>query len=67
MPGVERLCSWTAAARGRGVRGAGHPGDGAVPGDRPSLKTPDGREALNPEGLVPRVVRELKRASPIWA
>jgi len=29
-----------------------------------SLKTPDGREALNPEGLVPRVVRELKQRFP---
>ncbi len=27
----------------------------------PALKTPDGREALNPEGLVPRAVRELKK------
>jgi porphobilinogen synthase len=29
-----------------------------------SLKTPDGREAFNPEGLVPRVVRELRRRFP---
>ncbi len=29
-----------------------------------SLKTDDGREALNPEGLVPTVVRELKRRFP---
>src|SRR6185369_6165446 len=29
-----------------------------------ALKTPDGREALNPEGLVPRVVSELKRRFP---
>jgi porphobilinogen synthase len=28
------------------------------------LKTPDGREALNPEGLVPTVVRELKERFP---
>jgi porphobilinogen synthase len=28
------------------------------------LKTPDGREALNPEGLVPRCVRELKKRFP---
>jgi porphobilinogen synthase len=31
----------------------------------PSLKTPDGREALNPEGLVPRAVRELKKRFPM--
>ena len=30
----------------------------------PSLKSDDGREALNPEGLVPRVVRELKKRFP---
>lgn len=29
-----------------------------------SLKTPDGREATNPEGLVPRAVRELKKRFP---
>ena len=30
----------------------------------PSLKTEDGREALNAKGLVPRVVRELKKRFP---
>jgi porphobilinogen synthase len=30
----------------------------------PSLKTPDGREALNPEGLIPRVVKALKERFP---
>jgi len=30
----------------------------------PSLKTPDGREATNPDGLVPRVVRALKSHFP---
>ena len=29
-----------------------------------SLKTPDGREALNPEGLVPRVIGALKKEFP---
>jgi porphobilinogen synthase len=29
-----------------------------------SLKTPDGREALNPHGLVPRAVAELKKRFP---
>jgi porphobilinogen synthase len=29
-----------------------------------SLKTPDGQEAMNPEGLVPRVVRALKKEFP---
>ncbi|MDQ8030574.1 delta-aminolevulinic acid dehydratase [Bordetella genomosp. 1] len=30
----------------------------------PSLKTPDGIEATNPDGLIPRVVRELKQRFP---
>jgi len=30
----------------------------------PTLKTPDGREALNPDGLVPRTVRALKARFP---
>jgi len=30
----------------------------------PALKTPDGREATNPDGLVPRAVRELKQRFP---
>jgi porphobilinogen synthase len=29
-----------------------------------SLKTPDGREAKNPDGLIPRVVRALKKEFP---
>ena len=29
-----------------------------------SLKTPDGKEALNPDGLIPRVVRALKKEFP---
>ena len=29
-----------------------------------ALKTPDGREAMNPDGLVPRVVRALKDRQP---
>ena len=29
-----------------------------------ALKTPDGIEAINPEGLVPRAVRELKKRFP---
>ena len=29
-----------------------------------ALKTPDGHEALNPEGLVPRAVREIKKRFP---
>lgn len=30
----------------------------------PNLKTPDGREALNPDGLIPRAVTAVKRVAP---
>lgn len=30
----------------------------------PSLKTPDGSEATNPDGLIPRVVRAIKKVYP---
>ena len=30
----------------------------------PSLKAPDGSEATNPDGLIPRVVRAIKKAYP---
>jgi len=34
------------------------------PAIEPSLKTPDGKEATNPDGLIPRVVGMLKNAFP---
>jgi delta-aminolevulinic acid dehydratase/porphobilinogen synthase len=46
------------------LRRAGHPGDGLFPVIDPALKTPDGIEATNPKGLVPRAVRELKQRFP---
>lgn len=30
----------------------------------PSLKTPDGREAANPDGLIPRVIKAVKKEFP---
>src|ERR1051325_3000377 len=30
----------------------------------PRLKTPDGREAFNPKGLIPRVIAALKKRFP---
>ncbi len=64
MPGVERLSPRFAAGRGRGLRDAGHPLHGAVPGHRPQPQDPDGQEAANPNGLIPRVVRALKKEFP---
>src|SRR6185436_18711362 len=42
----------------------GIPALALFPAIEPSLKTPDGAEALNPEGLIPRTVRALKKHFP---
>ena len=34
------------------------------PAIEPALKTPDGREATNPKGLIPRIVNEVKKRFP---
>src|SRR5205823_7817916 len=34
------------------------------PAIEPRLKTPDGREAFNPKGLIPRVITALKKRFP---
>ena len=64
MPGVERLSlDWLLPVAEECVT-LGIPVMALFPVIEPSLKTFDGREALNPEGLVPRVVRELKKRFP---
>ena len=50
MPGVERM--------------TGIPMIALFPAIEDHLKTPDGREAANPDGLIPRVVRMLKEKFP---
>src|SRR5712664_395292 len=42
----------------------GVPAMALFPAIEASLKTPDGREATNPDGLVPRVVGMLKKRFP---
>jgi porphobilinogen synthase len=64
MPGVERVSlDLLLPVAERCVR-LGVPVLALFPVIDPSLKTPDGREATNPDGLVPRVVRELKQRFP---
>jgi porphobilinogen synthase len=64
MPGVERLSlDLLLPVAERCVR-LGIPVMALFPVIDPALKTPDGREALNPDGLVPRVVRALKKEFP---
>ena len=64
MPGVERLSLDLLLPVAQECVELGIPVMALFPVIDPDLKTPDGREALNPDGLVPRVVGELKRHFP---
>lgn len=64
MPGVERLSIDQLLAVAEDCVALGIPVLALFPVINPSLKTPDGSEALNPDGLVPRTVRELKHRFP---
>jgi len=64
MPGVERLSLDLLLPVAEDCVKLGIPVMALFPVIDASLKTPDGKEALNPEGLVPRVVRALKQEFP---
>jgi len=64
MPGVERLSLDLLLPIAEDCVKLGIPVMALFPVIDPALKTPDGREALNPDGLVPRVVRALKKEFP---
>ena len=64
MPGVERLSLDLLMPVAQQCVELGIPVMALFPVIDPSLKTPAGDEALNPDGLVPRVVRALKREFP---
>ena len=64
MPGVQRLSVDLLLPVAERCVSAGIPLLALFPVIEMSLKSPDGREATNPEGLVPRAVRELKRRFP---
>jgi porphobilinogen synthase len=64
MPGVERLSLDRLLPVAEDCVKLGIPVLALFPVIDGSLKTPDGKEALNPEGLVPQVVRALKREFP---
>ena len=64
MPGVERLSLDLLMPVAEDCVKLGIPALALFPVIDQSLKTPDGREATNPDGLVPRVVRALKQAFP---
>ncbi len=64
MPGVERLSLDRLLPVAEECVKLGIPAMALFPVIDPALKTPDGREALNPDGLVPRVVQALKQHFP---
>jgi porphobilinogen synthase len=64
MPGVERLSLDLLLPVAEDCVKLGIPVMALFPVIDASLKTPDGREATNPDGLIPRVVRGLKERFP---
>jgi porphobilinogen synthase len=64
MPGVERLSLDQLLPVADECVRLGVPVMALFPVIEQSLKSPDGREATNPDGLVPRVVKELKHRFP---
>ena len=64
MPGVQRLSLDRLLACAEQCVKLGVPVMALFPVIDAGKKTPDGREAVNPDGLVPRTVRELKRRFP---
>ncbi|MCM2478788.1 porphobilinogen synthase [Serpentinimonas maccroryi] len=64
MPGVERLSLDRLLPVAEECVALGIPALALFPVIEPALKTPDGREALNPDGLVPRAVAALKGRFP---
>ncbi|MFM9914303.1 MAG: porphobilinogen synthase [Rhizobacter sp.] len=64
MPGVQRVTLDRLLPVAESCMNLGIPVMALFPVIETALKTEDGQEALNPEGLVPTVVRELKRRFP---
>jgi porphobilinogen synthase len=64
MPGVDRLSVDLLLPVAQECVELGIPVIALFPVVEASLKTPDGKEAWNPHGLVPRAVRELKKHFP---
>jgi porphobilinogen synthase len=64
MPGVDRLSIDLLPAAAEEALKLGIPALALFPYTDPSLKTPDGHEALNPGNLVCRAVRMLKKSVP---
>ena len=64
MPGIERLAIDLLVAEAGRLYALGIPAIALFPVPDPASKSDDGREAWNPEGLVQRAVRALKKSVP---
>ncbi|MCC9596478.1 MULTISPECIES: porphobilinogen synthase [Rubrivivax] len=64
MPGVQRMSQDMLFGVAEQCVELGIPVLALFPNIDASLKTPDGREATNPDGLIPRTVRALKERFP---
>jgi porphobilinogen synthase len=64
MPGVQRRSVDRLFAVAEDCVAQGVPVMALFPFIDPALKTPDGKEACNPEGLIPRAVAALKKRFP---
>ena len=64
MPGVERMTIDELCKVAQEMVDLGIPMIALFPAIEDELKTPDGREAANPDGLIPRTVRTLKEKFP---
>ncbi|MED5374350.1 MAG: porphobilinogen synthase [Myxococcota bacterium] len=64
MPGVERLSVDQLVEVALEARDLGIPAIALFPVTDPALKTPDGREAFNPDNLVCRAMKAVSEAAP---
>ena len=64
MPGVQRYTVDRLLTYAGSCLEAGIPAVALFPAIEPKLKTPDGREATNRRGLIPRAVAALKKRFP---
>jgi len=64
MPGVSRLSLDKLVEAVKEAESLGIPAIALFPSIDPALKTPDAREAYNPDNLICRAVRAVKKAAP---
>nr|WP_070959130.1 porphobilinogen synthase [Hyphomonas sp. Mor2] len=64
MPGTERFNVTEAAAAAKRAAKLGIPAIAIFPHINPARKDEDGSESLNPDGLIPTVIKAMKDAAP---